>query len=163
MSPIRDLCTMSTYVSQHHCIIVALAMVMSHPAIYYALSLLAIIEKEVVSYVVVLCYAIFPFSTQPFFLSMEFQPIGSLPSEAMVVSRTVSLSLATGDMIWDLCGLVYLGGNHFVSRYIEHNGTSWYHDGAVTQQTCLRETSDVDLSWAMRRRMTHAIYVMRET
>ncbi|EPS95061.1 hypothetical protein FOMPIDRAFT_62972 [Fomitopsis schrenkii] len=101
-------------------------------------------------------------STQPLFVAMEFQPRNST-SSTMTITRSMQWTRDGGRMIWDLCGLVYLGGGHFVSRFVDINGTAWYHDGAVTLNACLREAQGIDLAAAMGRRMTHAIYVMRST
>lgn len=40
---------------------------------------------------------------------------------------------------WCLCGIVYLGHDHFVSRYICSEGKVWFHDGLATGRTCTNE------------------------
>lgn len=38
-----------------------------------------------------------------------------------------------------LCGLIYGGGMHFTSRFIDNTGTVWYHDGIKTGSKCNEE------------------------
>ncbi|EJD35910.1 hypothetical protein AURDEDRAFT_21949, partial [Auricularia subglabra TFB-10046 SS5] len=40
---------------------------------------------------------------------------------------------------WDLVGLVYHGGFHFVSRYLDDRGHVWFHDGMSNGGSCLLE------------------------
>ena len=40
-------------------------------------------------------------------------------------------------MTFNLQGVVYLGGEHFVSRIINANGVIWFHDGITTHSSCI--------------------------
>lgn len=44
-----------------------------------------------------------------------------------------------------LTGIVYAGGNHFTSRFIDEAGAIWYHDGMSTGKQTLFESSVSDL------------------
>ncbi|KAI9061414.1 hypothetical protein FKP32DRAFT_1543130, partial [Trametes sanguinea] len=41
--------------------------------------------------------------------------------------------------VYNLRGIVYHGYEHFTSRYIDRNGTVWFHDGASSGQFCIKE------------------------
>ncbi len=43
------------------------------------------------------------------------------------------------DVIYNLRGIVYGDGNHFVSHLITDDGKIWYHDGITTRSHCLPE------------------------
>ncbi|KAJ7015742.1 hypothetical protein C8F04DRAFT_985019 [Mycena alexandri] len=38
-----------------------------------------------------------------------------------------------------LRGIIYAGQAHFTCRYIERDGTMWFHDGITTGRNCLEE------------------------
>ncbi|KAJ7664168.1 hypothetical protein B0H17DRAFT_952241 [Mycena rosella] len=40
-----------------------------------------------------------------------------------------------------LRGIVYGGQAHFTSRFIDINGTIWFHDGISTGRNCVPETN----------------------
>ncbi|KAJ6522930.1 hypothetical protein DFH09DRAFT_938153 [Mycena vulgaris] len=41
----------------------------------------------------------------------------------------------------NLRGIIYGGQNHFTCRFIDSNGTVWFHDGISTGRTCIRDAS----------------------
>jgi hypothetical protein len=43
------------------------------------------------------------------------------------------------DIIYNLRGIVYRDGNHFVSRLITKDGKMWYHNGITTGSNCIFE------------------------
>ncbi|KDR66409.1 hypothetical protein GALMADRAFT_1359834, partial [Galerina marginata CBS 339.88] len=63
-----------------------------------------------------------------------------------------------------LCGIIYGGGAHFVSRIIDRSGTVWFHDGISTGSRCRKEqTVDLlsDLEWLSYyedKRLLYCIY-----
>ncbi|KAI0351714.1 hypothetical protein OH77DRAFT_1410608 [Trametes cingulata] len=69
----------------------------------------------------------------------------------------------TQDSIWMLCGVVYLGSNHFTARYISDSGMAWYHDGASTGSLCTPEgpSSAISLASAFGRAASHLLYFKR--
>ncbi|KAF8168913.1 hypothetical protein BJ912DRAFT_862387, partial [Pholiota molesta] len=43
-----------------------------------------------------------------------------------------------------LCGIIYGGGGHFQSRFIDKSGTVWFHDGLLNEGKCKKEKT-IDL------------------
>lgn len=65
-----------------------------------------------------------------------------------------------------LRGIVYHRENHFTSRVISSIGNMWYHDGMVTQQTCiddreLKLTSDDALRTCQDKDLVLAVYAQK--
>ncbi|KAI0649973.1 hypothetical protein C8Q79DRAFT_901514 [Trametes meyenii] len=80
--------------------------------------------------------------------------------QRMIARGSISFTVRTQIVTWYLCGVIYLGGEHFTSRYIDDDGVSWYHDGMITGRTCIREDHYTNLNlWISRdRTATHLIY-----
>ena len=77
--------------------------------------------------------------------SVDFRVISLTPgSEAVKISKSISLCTDTGQMVLPIRGAIYYGNSHFVSRIVTPGGKVWYHDGIETKQHCLHEGYLVD-------------------
>ncbi|KAI0330960.1 hypothetical protein GY45DRAFT_1213749, partial [Cubamyces sp. BRFM 1775] len=64
--------------------------------------------------------------------------VGSVSFEHSV--ETIVLLPVDGAMVqYALTGVVYHGYNHFTCRYLDPSGTVWFHDGATSGSSCIRE------------------------
>ncbi len=54
----------------------------------------------------------------------------------MQISHSFVVQLSSGTYTFKLKGLIYFGGFHFTSQFIDKNNGVWYHDGVETDQTC---------------------------
>ncbi|EPT05107.1 hypothetical protein FOMPIDRAFT_43059 [Fomitopsis schrenkii] len=93
----------------------------------------------------------------PMFVAFEVQHNGT---DTFIISDSVEHTIDNHLFTWRLVGTVYLGSNHFTCRYIDQRRNIWYHDGMTTTVSCLREHGDVDLTMAMDRPLSHALYVL---
>lgn len=101
------------------------------------------------------------FLRSPTFLLLEFQDVGSLPT-CFNLAKHVDLVVSGHTCHWRLVGTIYIGSNHFTSRFIDSLGCSWYHDGQTTGLACLRESATTNLREAMGRELTLAVYMVSE-
>jgi hypothetical protein len=66
-----------------------------------------------------------------------------------------------------LCGLIYSGQGHFVSRIIDKHGLIWFHDGIETGSICIEERMiDMlsDLTWLLikgQKKLIYAFYKLQ--
>ncbi|EIW52162.1 uncharacterized protein TRAVEDRAFT_135837 [Trametes versicolor FP-101664 SS1] len=93
----------------------------------------------------------------PPLLVLETSPVVTIRPEA-------NLSLPVNDVMhtWRLTGAIYHGFDHFTSRYVDPAGSTWYHDGDITKNRCIR---DIDILnnpvagiAARGRNATHFVY-----
>jgi hypothetical protein len=77
--------------------------------------------------------------------SIDFQVISLTPgSQGVKISKSITLSTDTGQVVLPIRGAIYYGNGHFVSRIISPAGKVWYHDGIETKQQCIHEGHLVD-------------------
>ena len=85
----------------------------------------------------------------------------NLAGPPMTVPQTIAVNTNVScEERWRLAGTIYLGSGHFTSRFVDCHHQSWYHDGITTGPTFLREFGWPDMSMAMGRPLTHAVYVL---
>lgn len=96
----------------------------------------------------------------PAFISFELHSTGRFAIP--VISDTLSYTLEGNVHRWRLVGCLYLGGNHFTSRFLDASGQSWFHDGVATGHSCLKEVVPVNLKIAMGRQLSHLIYMQTD-
>ncbi|KAH9899678.1 hypothetical protein C8Q73DRAFT_638274 [Cubamyces lactineus] len=100
------------------------------------------------------------FDHAPPFLFVELQPTFS---SQMVTCGRLVWPVRGVHRQWRLCGVIFLGANHFVCRYIDISGRVWYHDGMSNGRWCTRETNDntsMNVFSANNRRASHLVYVL---
>ena len=69
------------------------------------------------------------------------------------VSVKVTQTLDVDGHEYSLCGLIYFGSFHFVSRIVDLNGMIWYNDGIQTGSVCLEEGNIENMSSKYLRRI----------
>jgi len=62
-----------------------------------------------------------------------------LQSPRFNINTSLSYTSEGVQFEFKLQGVIYCGGSHFVSRYIDLDGVVWYHDGITTASKCVRE------------------------
>ena len=55
------------------------------------------------------------------------------------IQPKITPELKVEDSTYVLCGLIYLGSFHFVTRVVYLDGTIWYNDGIATGGMCIWE------------------------
>ena len=60
-------------------------------------------------------------------------------SAQMIIDPKFSILVNGNSHLYQLRGVIYFGGQHFVARLIEQDTTVWYHDGMVTGQNMIYE------------------------
>ncbi|EIW60991.1 uncharacterized protein TRAVEDRAFT_120098 [Trametes versicolor FP-101664 SS1] len=81
------------------------------------------------------------------------------------VAGELRLRVGLDHSSWRLCGAVYLGNNHFTSRYVDVDGRSWYHDGILTGRVCVDEglLQNIHIGYHGTSVVTHLLYVHNYT
>ena len=60
------------------------------------------------------------------------------------IDRLVTFPMAGEQHVWELTAVIYLGNNHFSSRFIDDDGFVWYHDGIETGSVCTKDAESMD-------------------
>ncbi|KAJ7016600.1 hypothetical protein C8F04DRAFT_981158 [Mycena alexandri] len=68
-----------------------------------------------------------------------------LSSDRLVFNDDLKFSCGEETIVMKLRGIIYGGQNHFTCRYVQQDGTVWFHDGITTGSSCLRENKLQDL------------------
>ncbi|KAI0087679.1 hypothetical protein BDY19DRAFT_892557 [Irpex rosettiformis] len=99
------------------------------------------------------------FLTTPLFLAIELIPTDvSMPN--VLINYAVDLHEFNSGQ-WELAGVIYLGGGHFTSRFIDEHQRVWSHDG-ISQSNCATYCGllpDVDLKEYNGRRISYLLYI----
>jgi hypothetical protein len=101
------------------------------------------------------------FRTYPAFFVIEVPAFDDrFPS--LIVDLTVDLR-PIGSGVWSLAGIIYFSNCHFTSRYVDTNGSIWWHDGMSQSNFAILERSDtmepIDLSTFGARKACHLFYI----
>ncbi|KAJ7027195.1 hypothetical protein C8F04DRAFT_965550 [Mycena alexandri] len=68
-----------------------------------------------------------------------------LTHDKLLFSDDLTFEVRNQQINMKLRGIIYGGQNHFTCRYIQSDGSMWFHDGITTGSTCLRETKVQDV------------------
>ncbi|KAJ7187209.1 hypothetical protein C8R46DRAFT_880338 [Mycena filopes] len=68
-----------------------------------------------------------------------------LTHDKLVFNDEIVLDTDTGRARLRLRGIIYGGQGHFTCRFIQSDGTIWFHDGITTGSSCLRESKVQDI------------------
>ena len=60
-------------------------------------------------------------------------------SAQMTIDPQISILVNGSSHLYQLRGVIYFGGQHFVACLIEQDATVWYHDGIVTGRNMIYE------------------------
>ena len=67
-------------------------------------------------------------------------------SAQMKIDPQIFILVNGNSYLYQLCGVIYFGGQHFVARLVEQDTTVWYHDGIMTGRSMIYEgLESVDL------------------
>ncbi len=86
--------------------------------------------------------------------------------QQMIISHRIVVQLNTGTYIYKLKGMIYFGGYHFTSQFVDNSGGVWYHDGAAAShdkceyQGLLQNMNNKDIIHVHNRQLLTAIYVL---
>ncbi|KAJ7835188.1 hypothetical protein B0H14DRAFT_2363547 [Mycena olivaceomarginata] len=61
--------------------------------------------------------------------------------EKLIFDQQITFNLSGIPIILKLRGIIYGGQNHFTSRFIGRDGSTWFHDGVTTGSNCLPEVN----------------------
>ena len=50
----------------------------------------------------------------------------------MKIDPKISILVNGNSHLYQLCGVIYFGGQHFVAHLVEQDTTVWFHDGIIT-------------------------------
>ena len=80
-----------------------------------------------------------------------------------VTSRHTFVIFLMNSHLYQLPGVIYFGGQHFVACLIEQDTTVWYHDGMVTGQNMIYEgqLESVDLKHCRDGKKPSALFYTR--
>lgn len=56
--------------------------------------------------------------------------------QALTISHRVVVNLISGTYTFGLKGMIYFGGYHFTSQFVDKDDNVWYHDGIETGHRC---------------------------
>ena len=71
---------------------------------------------------------------------------GPLPPSGINLQVETEIKLPNDGDKYRLCGVIYFGNGHFVSRIIDKSGDIWYHDGASTGENVKYEKNALTIS-----------------
>ena len=57
----------------------------------------------------------------------------------MKIDPQISILVNGNSHLYQLCGVIYFGGQHFVACLVEQDTTVWYHDGIITGRNMIYE------------------------
>ena len=57
----------------------------------------------------------------------------------MKIDPQISILVNGDSHLYQLCGVIYSGGQYFVAHLVEQDTTVWYHDGIITGQNMIYE------------------------
>ena len=60
-------------------------------------------------------------------------------SAQMMIDPKSSILVNGNSHLYQLCGVICFGGQHFVAHLVEQNTTVWFHDGIITGQNMIYE------------------------
>ena len=66
-------------------------------------------------------------------------------TDRIFLSQT-EIKLSNDGDKYRLCGVIYFGNGHFVSRIVDKSGDIWYHDGAKTGENVQYEKNILNIS-----------------
>jgi len=81
-------------------------------------------------------------------------------SAQMNIDPQISILVNGNSHLYQLCGVIYFGGQHFVACLIEQDTTVWYHDGIVTGKNMIYEgqLESVDLKYCHNGKKPSALF-----
>jgi len=85
------------------------------------------------------------------------------PSRNIVTSHEIKCTTRSTAPTLHLRGIIYHADYHFTARIISSNRNVWYHDGIITEKTCindglLTELTDAQLKSTRQKNLTLSIY-----
>ncbi len=89
-----------------------------------------------------------------------------LGMQQMIISQRIVVQLNTGTHTYKLKGMIYYGGYHFTSQFVDNNNGVWYHDGAAAAhdnceyQGLLQNMNNKSILHVHSRQLLTAIYVL---
>lgn len=100
------------------------------------------------------------FTHTPSILMLCLQPTDPL-MPCVAIDQNVDFSDIQGGCRWALGGVVYLGQEHFTSRYVNSHGHVWCHDGMTQGNHPIYEgiLANLNMSELQQRRACLAVYV----
>ena len=60
-------------------------------------------------------------------------------SAQMKIDPQISILVNGNSHLYQLCGVIYFGGQHFVACLVEQDTRVWYHDGIITGRNMIYE------------------------
>ena len=69
----------------------------------------------------------------------EWRVVPEILSFEIGLSAQISILVNGNSHLYQLCGVIYFGGQHFVARLVEQDTTVWYHDGIITGRKLIYE------------------------
>jgi hypothetical protein len=84
-------------------------------------------------------------------------------SAQMIIDPKISIVVNGNSHLYQLRGVIYFGGQHFVARLIEQDTTVWYHDGVLTGRNMIYEglLESVDLKHCHDNKTPSALFYTR--
>ena len=63
----------------------------------------------------------------------EWRVVPEILSFEIGLSAQISILVNGNSHLYQLCGVIYSGGQYFVAHLVEQDTTVWYHDGIITR------------------------------
>jgi PIF1-like helicase len=81
-------------------------------------------------------------------------------SAQMTIDPQISIPVNGNSHLYQIRGVIYFGGQHFVARLIEQDTAVWYHDGIVTGKNMIYEgqLESVDLKYCRDGKKPSALF-----
>ncbi|KAJ3475999.1 hypothetical protein NLI96_g11457 [Meripilus lineatus] len=97
-------------------------------------------------------------SAAPPILAFELQPDNATQWACLDIGSSMSLTLPGTPLVYNLMGIVYLGGEHFTCRFIDKDFGVWSHDGVDSRREMTRETYSMNLTKQRSRQACLLLY-----
>ena len=65
-------------------------------------------------------------------------------NESVGLEHVVTLAMANQQYVWHLVGVVYSANKNFSCRFLDEDGTVWFHDGAEIGSLCIKDADDIE-------------------